>query len=201
MAWVYVILYLQIQESQVLPRPPPSQVNFLYKVLDIGCGSRPHGSVNLDLGLGANSHHKFDYDVKAIPNFTRGALPDLPYRSRAFDCVFCSHTLEHIPEPLKALREIARVSSKYAILIVPNNPVFNEFGEHYFSWSKTSFKKFCGLAFSQVEVRAQTRFFQLEGHWLFKRLFRTAWARKRLPNLLSSIFEVELVALCRDPLC
>lgn len=46
------------------------------------------------------------------------ALPDLPFRDRAFDTVVCSHTLEHIPDLWRAAAELRRVA-KRVVVVVP----------------------------------------------------------------------------------
>ena len=167
------------------------------EVLDIGCGSRPHGSTNMDLGLGTNEHHKFDYDVKEIQNFTRAALPHLPYRSEVFDLVFCSHVLEHIPEPLKALEEIHRVTRSQAVLIVPNHPVLDDHPTHLYSWSENSFKAWCSLKFREVEVRARCRYFQVLDYRLARRILKISLLRQPVARLISRIMAVEIVAVCK----
>jgi ubiquinone/menaquinone biosynthesis C-methylase UbiE len=78
------------------------------------------------------------------------------YRSNSFDLVVASEVLEHISDPEKAISEIYRVSKKFALLSVPNEPTFhllnmvrgkylNTFGnfpEHVNHWSKNSFIHF-----------------------------------------------------------
>ncbi len=167
-----------------------------YRVLDVGCGSRPHGNFNLDMGIGANKHHKHDYDVRSIPGFTRGALPYLPYKDNVFDAVMCAHVLEHLRNPLEGLKELHRVTKGLAVLIVPNNPVFEEFQEHLYSWSKESFKNFCLLEFQSVEVRTQCRWFQIEDYRLFRKLLKIGHIKKPLSRWVSRVMAVEIVAIC-----
>ena len=169
-----------------------------YSILDIGCGARPHGNINLDLGLGKNKHHRYDYDVTKIQNFTRGVLSELPYRDNVFDGVFCSHVLEHVKEPLKALQEIKRVSRGVIILIVPNNPVFEEFNQHLYAWSKDSFRAFCKLEFNSVAVSTQCRYFQIEDDRIFRRLNKISMLRRPLARWVSRVMAVEIVAVCRE---
>lgn len=80
----------------------------------------------------------------------------IDYPNNTFDLVICSEVLEHIPNPTKALKEIHRISSKYALLSVPNEPIFHllnllrgkylktlgNYPEHVNHWSKNSFIKF-----------------------------------------------------------
>ena len=56
--------------------------------------------------------------------FKEGSAYDLPYKDNAFDLVVCTEVLEHLEEPTKALREVLRVSNKYILISVPNEPFF-----------------------------------------------------------------------------
>lgn len=45
------------------------------------------------------------------------ALPDLPFSTRAFDTVVCSHTLEHIPDLYRAAAELRRVARRVVVVV------------------------------------------------------------------------------------
>jgi SAM-dependent methyltransferase len=45
---------------------------------------------------------------------------DLPLTDKSVDFVLASHVLEHIPDPIAALREWVRVARDYVVLIVPH---------------------------------------------------------------------------------
>jgi len=53
-----------------------------------------------------------------------GDIYNLPYKTNSFDLVVSTEVLEHMEDPQKALLEIIRVSKKYIILSVPNEPFF-----------------------------------------------------------------------------
>lgn len=44
----------------------------------------------------------------------------LPFADNAFDLVFCWELLHHVPEPWRALREMARVSRRHVVFFEPN---------------------------------------------------------------------------------
>lgn len=48
-------------------------------------------------------------------------ITDIQYEDEAFDIIYCSHVLEHVPDDRKAMREFFRVlkSDGWAILLVP----------------------------------------------------------------------------------
>lgn len=101
-------------------------------VLDVGCGE--------GFTLGRLSKEKIgkefegiEYDEGAIElsrklyprlSIRKGDIYDLPYKNNSFDLVVCTEVLEHLENPKKAYRELVRVSRKYILLSVPNEPFF-----------------------------------------------------------------------------
>lgn len=106
-----------------------------------------------------------EYSSKAItlgkklhPNVTikKGDIYNLPYKDNSFDLVLSAEVLEHLENPDEALDELKRVSKKYVILSVPDEPLFTiqrflrgrnikKLGwhpEHIQHWSARSFKIF-----------------------------------------------------------
>ena len=45
---------------------------------------------------------------------------ELPLEDDSFDFVLASHVIEHIPDPIAALKEWARVARRYIVLVVPH---------------------------------------------------------------------------------
>ena len=98
-------------------------------------------------------------DLKNVSHKTVDAQ-DIKYPDNTFDLVICSEVLEHIPDPVKAINEIYRITSKFALLSVPNEPIFHllniprlkylkTFGNcpgHINHWSKDSFISFISNA-------------------------------------------------------
>jgi len=83
------------------------------RILDVGAGSAPYREffshcryftqdfVQLDPGqLLHGAYTKVDYVSDAA---------SIPVASGSFDVVLCSEVLEHVPEPIKVIREISRV--------------------------------------------------------------------------------------------
>lgn len=60
----------------------------------------------------------------------RGLAESLPFEDDAFDVVFCGNLLHHLPEPLDAVAEMARVARRRVVLVEPNtlNPFMAAFG-------------------------------------------------------------------------
>ncbi|KAB1501325.1 methyltransferase domain-containing protein [Corynebacterium sp. 320] len=96
------------------------------RLLDLGCG---HGSLTLDLAAhveslsgAASQVTGVDINPDAIAtattaaaeresavSFTQGNADALPFEDNSFDVVFASQVLHHVPDPVAALRECARV--------------------------------------------------------------------------------------------
>ena len=91
-------------------------------VVDLGSGDKPfwRGDVFLDdLALGDNQRVTHTGVVKDFGLFVDGSLPHTPFKDKAFDFSFCSHLLEHVPDPAAAINEIMRIS-KAGYIEVPN---------------------------------------------------------------------------------
>jgi 2-polyprenyl-3-methyl-5-hydroxy-6-metoxy-1,4-benzoquinol methylase len=104
----------------------------LEKVLDAGCGE---GFILSELKKNNIGNHRegIEYSQEAIdigkeifPSlvFRQGDIYGLPYRDNSFDIVICTEVLEHLENPGEALDEIVRVSKRYCLFSVPNEPYF-----------------------------------------------------------------------------
>lgn len=96
-----------------------------------------------------------------------GNIYHLPYKDNSFDLIICTEVLEHLEDPKKALSEIQRVSSRYVILSVPNEPFFmianflrgknlSRWGndiEHIQHWTSKEFQKFIIHPFSKLRTK------------------------------------------------
>lgn len=118
----------------------------LTSVLDVGCGEGFTLKKLEEKKIG-KANEGIDYMVAAVkiankiyPNLKikKGNIYSLPYEEKTFDLVLCTEVLEHLDDPEKALREIQRVSKKYVLFSVPNEPFFilaNLFrGKYLKSW-------------------------------------------------------------------
>lgn len=133
-------------------------------ILDVGCGEgfTLHRLREKNIGeeLEGIDFLKTAIEIgkKQYPDLTlkEGSIYDLSYKDNSFDLVLCTEVLEHLVDPQKALRELARVSKKYLLLSVPNEPWFmlanfirgknllrcgNDI-EHINHWSSSGFVRF-----------------------------------------------------------
>lgn len=133
-------------------------------ILDVGCGegftleklrkarigTHLEGVDYLDLAIKLGKKEHPDLTLK------KGSIYDLKYKDNSFDVVICSEVLEHVEDPQKGLEELVRVSKKYCVLSVPNEPWFmvgnflrgknwSRWGndvEHINHWTSWQFKGF-----------------------------------------------------------
>lgn len=133
-------------------------------ILDVGCGEGFTLNRLQKEGIGKTLEGVDAVDEalkigrKLYPKLTlkKGNIYDLQYKASSFDLVLCTEVLEHMDKPEKALQELIRVSKKYVLLTVPNEPWFTymriarlknllQFGvhpEHVNLWSSSAFEKF-----------------------------------------------------------
>ena len=94
--------------------------------LDVGCGSRPKGDVNVDFFKHGWNRQEADQDKgeyvnpHSIPNFVVASAEALPFRSGVFDVAYSSHTIEHVYNLFKMLSELVRVSKRKVVVKCPH---------------------------------------------------------------------------------
>lgn len=109
-------------------------------VCDVGCGTgyllRAIRMAHPDLDRAVGTDFIVD-GIKATPGteYHAGRVEELPFRDCEFDTVVCTHLLEHLLEPRKAVAELRRIARRRLIIVVPCereyrytfNPHFNFF--------------------------------------------------------------------------
>ena len=103
------------------------------KLLDVGCGSKPYKDTYFSA---ATSYVGVDYaSEKSRPDIIASAL-SLPLDNESFDTVVSTELLEHVPDPLRALREMHRVLKPGGHLIL-STPMYwprHEIPHDYFRY-------------------------------------------------------------------
>lgn len=83
-------------------------------MLDVGCGDKPHWRADVLVDKFLDARHAKQRnrggDVTAIEPLFEAPLEDLPFRDDAFDFAYCSHVLEHVADPVRAISELVRVA-------------------------------------------------------------------------------------------
>jgi SAM-dependent methyltransferase len=101
-------------------------------LLDVGCGNGVFTYYFKQLcgfvsGLGDSRNMLAENPCQ---NVIQSTAEDLPFRDASFDVVFEANLLHHVQDRVKVVREMARVSRRWVILIEPNryNPLMLGFG-------------------------------------------------------------------------
>ncbi|WP_230742988.1 class I SAM-dependent methyltransferase [Methanooceanicella nereidis] len=96
--------------------------------LDVGCGEgfvtqylNLKNSTGIDI---SNNALIFARKINKNTNFCRSSIYKLPFKDESFDLIMALEVLEHLEDPDSALCEIKRISRKYCLLSVPNEPYF-----------------------------------------------------------------------------
>jgi len=131
-----------------------------FRVLDVGCGSRPKGDVNVDLFLKPihRGGEKQTINVKKVKNFVLADAHYLPFRDNSFKIVYSSHLLEHCLHPFQVLKEFHRISQMLVYIEIPyGNLCPNDCHHHLYSWTFNSFKHFLSELFPYIELHTTER--------------------------------------------
>ena len=150
----------------------------------------------LDLGCGVgHSYHRLapretvgvDVDPEALEGQERDTvvadMRALPFDDASFSSVVAVQSIEHVPDPERALAEAARVLEPdgAAVFVTPNRLTLGRPDEiidpyHYVEFDPDELRSLCGQSFGQVEVLG------LFGSDAYMELFREE--RARLDRLL-----------------
>jgi hypothetical protein len=103
-----------------------SEEQSVFGTLDVGCGAKPKGDVNIDFFRGGQNPQAGDQirgefmTPRKIRNFIVADAMHLPIKSKGFEVVLSSHTIEHVQEPLLMLREMCRAANKQVAVRFPH---------------------------------------------------------------------------------
>ncbi len=107
-------------------------VKYAYKsdhILDLGSGRGAYMHSLSQLGfsvVGFDVNFYREWITAGNKNFVVGTGTKLPFCDKAFDITIAFEVLEHIPDPVQALSEIARCTKKQFIFSVPNCDINNK---------------------------------------------------------------------------
>jgi SAM-dependent methyltransferase len=91
------------------------------KVLEVGIGNKTLNNILKQHNISVTS---CDFDEILQPDIV-GDVRNLPFRDNEFDVVCAFQILEHLPweDIPKAMQELSRVTSKFAVISIPYTPV------------------------------------------------------------------------------
>ncbi|MFT6209621.1 MAG: SAM-dependent methyltransferase [Bacteroidia bacterium] len=148
------------------------------KYIEVGCGEGLITNLLMDIKP-PDTSFAIDLDPIEVADaqtnnpeceISVASIYDIPFDSDSFDLVVCCEVLEHLKDPAKAIRELHRISNKYALLSVPQEPLWramnmarlkywSDWGntpDHRNHWSRSEFKKFVAPFFNIIEFRSPT---------------------------------------------
>jgi len=91
-------------------------------VVDIGSGDKPFWRADVfldDLKLKNIQRDKGGNTITDLGLFINGTILKTKFKNKAFDFSYCTHLLEHVQDPARAIKEIMRIS-KSGYIEVPN---------------------------------------------------------------------------------
>lgn len=120
--------------------------------------------IGIDISKDALKIAKKDYPEIS---FFQGDIYKLDFKDNSFDFVMCCETLEHLKKPILALKECKRVSKKYILVTIPNQPLFRisnllllkyiknlgDFPTHLHSWTKSKFANLLKPHFKIMKIK------------------------------------------------
>ena len=128
-------------------------------MLDVGCGGKPRGDVNVDLY--PDGYHYIKVDKQKTRNFVKADGQKLPFKNGCFRVVVSSHLLEHMEHPLTVLQEWSRVASAKVVVTVPclteGRNVAGDSRAHLYTWSAVSLRNLMKKVFREVEVKQNSK--------------------------------------------
>jgi ubiquinone/menaquinone biosynthesis C-methylase UbiE len=132
------------------------------KVIDIGAGTCPYKSLFNHCDYYAHDFKKYsgeklggtkDYaDIDIVSD-----IESIPVNDESFDVVICTEVLEHVPEPIKALKEMSRILKKGGTILItaPLGSGLHQLPYHYYGgYTPEWYKKF--LIESGIEIQEIT---------------------------------------------
>lgn len=110
-----------------------------YRVLDVGCGRKPYEPI-----FGPHASTYVGVDPADNPRAElRGRVEDLPVADASFDVVLCNQVLEHCDDPVRAVSELARVTSPGGRVLVTTHGVmpYHPSPTDYWRWTHAGLEK------------------------------------------------------------
>jgi SAM-dependent methyltransferase len=154
-------LWVSRMAAQVLPRS---------RVLDVGAGACPY---RLLFGHCRYESHDFAQLDKSQLQAGYGAIDyvsditSIPVSAGAFDAVLCTEVIEHVPDPVAAIREMARIlrPGGRMILTAPLGSGLHQQPYHFYGgFTPFWYQRFLAEAgFEQITVEANGGFFRFYG--------------------------------------
>lgn len=134
------------------------------KVLDVGAGT---GRYRLIFAHCDYYAHDFGQTPTLVDQYTKldyqSDVIDIPVPDESFDAILCTEVLEHVPEPIKAVREMARILKRGGrlLLTAPLGSFLHQEPYHFYGgYTPHWYRKFMTEAGFEIEsIEANQGFF------------------------------------------
>ena len=181
------------------------------KILDIGCGGQPYREYCGHLVYKAHDFGQLDASSQIIEGrYGRldyvSDIAHVPESDGAFDAILCTEVLEHVSDPVGAVKEMARLlrPGGKLILTAPLGAFLHQKPYHFYGgYTPFWYQKYLGeVGFGNVTVEANGGFFRFFGQecqrvtrLLFRaRSFQSFWRWLLLP--LEALSTLVFTILC-----
>ncbi|MFH1971913.1 MAG: methyltransferase domain-containing protein [archaeon] len=112
-----------------------------------------------------------DFDPK-LDIIKKEDVQNLSFEDNTFDVVLCQEVLEHVQDPVRAIKELKRVCRKRLIITVPNEPYFTLLRgfkwdrEHLWALTPRLFKTYLGRPVYEKKIVCKRYYL---GVWEFEK--------------------------------
>lgn len=141
--------------AQAAKIPPGS------KVLDVAAGTGPYRSL---FDHCEYRTHDFGKEPGTIGKYTEldynSDILNIPVQNSSFDVILCTEVLEHVPEPIAGIREMARIlkTGGKIIITAPLGSFLHQEPYHFYGgFTPEWYKKFLSDAGFRVEIVEKNR--------------------------------------------
>lgn len=146
------------------------------RTIDLGCGFMPFKEY---LTERVTAYHTLDLDPQSPEVTFIGDIQEMPMiPTNSYDSAICLEVLEHIPYPLKAIREIYRILKPGGIFLfsVPYLCRIHDQPHDYFRFTIYGLHKILSESqFSVIEIRPRGGIASFLGHQVSTILLTTTW--------------------------
>lgn len=181
------------------------------RILDAGCGKQPYRAACGHLRYVAQDFGGYDPAERNEGGLHPAAFPygpldhvcdiaSIPEPDGAFDAILCTEVLEHVADPVAAIRELARLTAPGgALLLTAPFLSLTHFAPYHFC---TGFNRHFyeahlpALGFAEVTCEANGNFFEL----LAQELWRLPSTARRYAGILAFVATLPATAM-GVPLC